>query len=325
VSTSAALKRGFARSPSGLQRATRHAVIVPLRAYFRLVPGRFAKRTLWNGLASHLWWLESRTRATTFFGADLDVEATEIGGRYIAYFGIWEPNLTHWISRRLRPGDVFVDIGANVGYFSLLASKLVGESGRVVSIEAFPGIFTLLEGNVRRNAATNVRPINLAAWNRAERVRIFTRPEHPPGTTTLISAWADRWQLEPAGDVPAKPLSAILLEEEAKLARLVKVDVEGAEWHVLTGMGALLEHGREDLEVIVEVAPKLLEAEGVTSDVLLAFFAARGFHAYHVVNDYAAVAYFDGRHPVAPRRVESIPAGPAQTDMIFSRVDADSL
>jgi hypothetical protein len=51
---------------------------------------------------------------------------------YIYYFGVWEPNITRWIVRRLASGDMFIDVGANVGYYSLLASKLVGESGSVV-------------------------------------------------------------------------------------------------------------------------------------------------------------------------------------------------
>jgi hypothetical protein len=60
--------------------------------------------------------------------------------RYIFYFGVWEPMISHVTEQMLHKGDVYVDVGANIGYCSLLASNCVGGSGRVVSIEASPTI-----------------------------------------------------------------------------------------------------------------------------------------------------------------------------------------
>lgn len=66
--------------------------------------------------------------------------------RYLYLFGAWEPHLTGWLRRRLRPGDGFVDVGANIGVFSVLAARLVGESGRVVAIEASADVHRRLVG-----------------------------------------------------------------------------------------------------------------------------------------------------------------------------------
>jgi len=233
----------------------RPLVIPPLRAYFRYAPSPFGKNALWKYVASHLWWLESYVRATTLFGSTICVDAGDIVGRYIYYFGVWEPNLTNWIRQRLLPGDGFVDVGANVGYYSLLASKLVGASGKVVAVEALPQIFTILKHNLEVNCARNVRPIKVAAWDREELLRIFTQPENPPGTTTVMNLWASRWNLQSHCEVPAAPLPAILTQDEIKAARLMKIDVEGAEWHVVSGMQSLMRACRADLEIIVEVAP----------------------------------------------------------------------
>ncbi|HEY3129426.1 MAG TPA: FkbM family methyltransferase, partial [Acidobacteriota bacterium] len=155
--------------------------------------------------------------------------------------------------------------------------------------------------------------------------KIFTRAEHPSGTTTLIPAWADQWRLGMHYEVPAAPLAAILQWDEIKTARLIKIDVEGAEWHVVSGMASLLRACRTDLEIIIEVAPKMLEAEGRTCQEFLDFFAALGFHPYRIENDYSAAAYFAPRTPTRPQRIEQIPTETDQTDLIFSRIDAASL
>src|ERR1019366_3290126 len=99
---------------------------------------RLGKRTVWDLLSPHLWWLERFVQAETVFGCTLYVDTRETGGRYIYYFGIWEPNLTRWIQERLSPDDTFIDVGANIGYYSLLAAKL---GSQVVAIEAAPRTF----------------------------------------------------------------------------------------------------------------------------------------------------------------------------------------
>jgi len=83
--------------------------------------------------------------------------------RYIYLFGVWEANLSSWIRSALKPGDVFVDVGANIGFFSLLASQIVGSEGRVVSIEPSPTIFAQLTANVALNRVGNIRLVNCAA------------------------------------------------------------------------------------------------------------------------------------------------------------------
>ena len=64
--------------------------------------------------------------ARTRFGSDIPVTTADLIQRYLYLFGSWEPNLTHWISARIRPGDTVIDVGANIGYFTLLAAHLTG-------------------------------------------------------------------------------------------------------------------------------------------------------------------------------------------------------
>ena len=228
--------------------------------------------------------------------------------------------MTQWIGQRLLPGDLFVDVGANIGYHTLLASKLVGASGKVVSIEAFPGIFSLLQKHLSLNRVRNVRAVNCAAWDEEDTLTFYTGSDDLPVTTTAMRQWAAEWHLERKCQVRAKALSDILDTDEIKAARLIKIDVEGAEWHVLSGMKSLMARCRADLEVILEVTPSTLEAEGKTTQDILNFFAAYGFYPYSMDNTEAA--YFAATTS-PPKRIEHIPQ--KQTDVIFSRIDAETL
>jgi FkbM family methyltransferase len=301
-------------------------IIPAVRAYIRHLPTSFGKRRAWSAVLMHHYGLEPPRwdfTVRTAFGSKIAANTRDTIGRYIYYFGLWEPNLTRWLQRRLAPGDTFIDVGANLGYYTLLASKLVGDSGHVVSIEALPAIFATLENNLRLNHARNVRAVNCAAWDSNDTLTIYTQPDDLPGQTTLIPAWADKYHLQNQSRVPAAPLSEILTPEEFRAARFIKIDAEGAEWHVLCGMEALMKTCRDDLEIMVEVNSKMLELDGKTPQDVLDFFRAYGFHAYEIENDYEPEPYLYPSAPTAPVRVGKISTD--QADVVFSRIDTELL
>jgi FkbM family methyltransferase len=310
------------KSPA--RRVVRSVAIPAVRGYLRYAGTSFGKKVLWDKVVGPRFRGLAPAKfdfvAKTIFGSKIASNVGDILGRYVYYFGVWEPNLTTWIGQRLAPGDVFVDVGANIGYHTLLASKLVGESGKVVSIEAFPPIFALLQKHLSLNRVRNVRAVNCAVWDKEDLVTFYTGSDDLPVTTTAMPRWAAEWGLEKKSQVAAKPLSDILDADEIKATRLIKIDVEGAEWRVLSGMTPLLACGRDDLEIILEVTPSILEAEGKTTQDILDFFATWGFLAYSM--DNSETAYF--APPIGPpRRIGHIPQ--KQTDVIFSRIDAEAL
>jgi FkbM family methyltransferase len=324
-----AIKVAYRNLPSGLKRALRAFIIEPLRFYFRYIPFEVGKRLLWDGVVSHLWWLESNVTTTTQFGSKVRVDAADIVGRYIYYFGSWEPNLTTWIKERLQPDDLFVDVGANIGYFSLLASQCVGKGGAVIAIEALPKTAEILKTNLAANDALNVRVVNMAVWDKTETLNMFTRAESPPGTTTLMAEWADKWNLENQCSVAAAPLSEILTLDEVKRIRVIKIDVEGAEWHAIQGMRPILDCAPKNMEIILEVNFRMLEAEGKTFLDIIEFFGAWDFYPYSIENDYAANAYFSPKAFGRPARIERadqiLSDSLDQIDVIFSRIDAANI
>jgi hypothetical protein len=116
----------------------------------------------WRAYNYVLWRMPGTFRGRAFFGAELNCDIHDLIQRMIFYFGIWEPEVTSLICRRLRKGGTFLDIGANIGYDTLLAASCVGPGGRVIAVEASAPIFEKLKANVQRNAFRNVAIHNVA-------------------------------------------------------------------------------------------------------------------------------------------------------------------
>jgi tRNA/tmRNA/rRNA uracil-C5-methylase (TrmA/RlmC/RlmD family) len=129
---------------------------------------------MWNRIIDPFFYLHSHEFVvSTSFGMRIAGDTRDIIQGFIYFFGMWEPSLTRWIQERLAPGDIFIDVGANIGYYSLLASKLVGHSGSVVAIEPSPKIFSALQHNLALNHIENVRVVNMAVSDRREALRLF--------------------------------------------------------------------------------------------------------------------------------------------------------
>ena len=245
-------------------------LILLLRTYIRFAPFSAGKRWLWSRVMDpYVIWNSHQFVAATVFGVKIKGDAKEILQQYVYYFGAWEPLITHWISRCLKHGDTFVDVGANIGYYSLLASKLVGEGGAVVAIEASPKTFEKLQANLALNGVSNVRPVNLAAADSERTVKLFRGHDHHIGLATIL----DDSGFDLECEVETAPLSKILRLNEIERARIIKIDVEGAEFLVVSGMEPILKGDRPDLEIIIEVDPKRLMKQGTTTEELLRPFA----------------------------------------------------
>jgi FkbM family methyltransferase len=236
----------------------------------------------------------------------------------IHVFGRWEPAMTAFLTHRLQPGRVFVDVGANIGWFDLLAAPLVEPGGGVVAIEASPAIHQRLAEQVRRNGLTNVRTVNEAVGAAPGWVHIVDGPAWNSAQSAVVTDLERR-----AGSVTCRPLDQILTAEEIAACRIVKIDVEGAEFEVVRGLGPLLDALPTDAEIVVEVGPGRRDESPEAVTELWNTFVSRGFNAYELPNEYT-VAFL--RDPVVPTALRRLSASPrAQTDVVFSRLDAPEL
>ncbi len=255
--------------------------------------------------------------AETEFGSLIAGSTREVIGRYLCYFGVWEPNTSQWIANQLRPGDTFIDVGAHIGYYSLLASKCVGSTGRVIAIEASPQNYTALKANLERNNVTNVRAVNAAVSDRAGTLTLYHDPNRNAGLTTTIPQPG----FEAECQVSANTLSALLKSGELESARLIKIDVEGAEAAVLSDLVSTLDRLSPTCEVVAEIAPDRA-ADGKDLDAALMSLQRAGFRTYAIENEYYPSNYYpltycSPRRYAPPRLVEG--RVHEQTDIIFSR------
>ncbi|NEC85120.1 FkbM family methyltransferase [Streptomyces sp. SID12501] len=261
------------------------------------------------------------TRAGTRFAVDTQ----DLIQRYVYLFGVWEPHMTAWLGRRLRAGDTFVDVGANVGVFSVLASRLVGDKGRVVSIEASPAFHDVLLRQSALNDCRNIRALNAAVSDSHRTLTFILASSRNMGANSIVP-----WDgpTESTFDIEARPLPELLEPEEIRNARVIKIDVEGAEGSVVRGLAPMLTELRPDAEITVEVTPDRMAQLGDSVEELLGTMREAGFHLYRLPNSYAPESYAYALS-AAPDEI-GVPVrwrGPVvgESDLIFSRVDAETL
>jgi FkbM family methyltransferase len=177
----------------------------------------------------------------------LRIDATGTGFSFL--LGTWGPDEQKFLATRLRPGDVFYDLGAHIGFFSLLAARLVGPTGRVVAFEPSPLNAAQLERNIELNGFTNVTLVEAAVSSEAgfaqfdpanDRVAARLTGHGESARDALLSVRTisiDGWRAETGFPDPG----------------LIKIDVEGAEIAALQGALGVIQASRPVL--LVEVHP----------------------------------------------------------------------
>lgn len=191
------------------------------------------------------------------------------------------------LRRILRPDDTFVDIGANVGFYSVFASSLVGPAGRIHSIEPNPGNLKVLENQKALNALAywTIHPCAVGAQTGTVRFSAETRDTG--------SVNNDAGESGSNLVVPCRTLDSLLGETtQAVHSQICKIDVEGYELEVLQGAKALIAQKAVWLWVF-ENNPTALLANGASSRQLLTFFRTAGYHLYRYSEDRIELKPFE--------------------------------
>lgn len=278
----------------------------------------------WALLIRAALWRPLTVDGTSEDGIDLRCRLPDITQTYVYLFGTWEPDLTAFMRRRLRPGATFIDVGANVGFFSALASKLVGPHGAVVAIEPAPETIAALQETVAANGLANIRLVPAAVSDHDGELPLFVGPSTASGLATTA---APRFGHREQGRVRAAPLGSLVTREELANARLIKIDVEGAEDRVLAGMAASIDALAIDAELVVEVMPKLWSDPQLRPIDVLRPFLERGFHVYLLPANYFPWRYLWPRDVGAAQRLRDLAVleQRGRLDVVLSRCDADAL
>lgn len=184
------------------------------------------------------------------------VDPISVFGQHLLQHGVHEPDMVELLFRLLRPGDTFVDIGGNEGYFSILAASAMPD-GRVYCIEPQSRLQPVVTENIRLNSAVRIQVRQVALAERSGSLRLFLRPSVNTGASSLVRHWMLGWAAE---TVSATTLDALWSDEELGPVRLVKMDCEGAEARIIAGAAGVLERQLIDF-IVVDFHPKISGVE----------------------------------------------------------------
>jgi FkbM family methyltransferase len=184
----------------------------------------------------------TRFRPVTVGGITVTMDVTEFTCHRLYFHGeVYEPATVTCLVEHLRPGHTFVDVGANHGYFSVLAGRLVGPTGRVFAFEPNPAVFEQLSEHVARNGLTNVTTERTALASQEGSLELFVSAcagnsglsSITPGSDAFTSGSLDR-----SSRVQVRATTFDRWRRDRGVGRidLMKIDVEGAEMLVLQGM-----------------------------------------------------------------------------------------
>jgi FkbM family methyltransferase len=240
-------------------------------------------------------------------GFSLEVDLRDEGvGRTIYADEYWDRDESAFLKAHVKPGMTIVDVGANLGYFTVLCAQLVGPPGRVIAIEPDPYNFALLQRNVARNGLTNVTLLNRALAKK-------------PGTAVLfksasnfgdhrVCATADKRETV---EVEVETLDELLARHGVAHVDVAKIDVQGYEGQVLGGMQTTLAAGLID-HLLMEYWPHGLTRAGDDPAAIIDTLIRAGFR-FHLLKEQGTL------QPVEAGRLDEQlpPFDPAMPDGCF--------
>jgi FkbM family methyltransferase len=187
---------------------------------------------------------------------------------------IYEPYETQLISSIIEPGDVVLDIGAHIGYYTLLFAKLVGQNGKVFAFEPEPTNFQLLEKNVSINGYSNVTLEQKAVSNRNEKKKLYLSKESSGMHTIYKSQYANLDSVK----IETISLDNYFSNYRGKID-FIKMDIEGSEYTALEGMQTILQR-QNNIKLLVAFFPSAIREYGYKPEQCIDLLMSSGFRIY---------------------------------------------
>lgn len=185
-------------------------------------------------------------------------------------YGVWEPDETRLFKRVIKKGMIVVDLGANVGWYTLIAAKLVGKNGKVYSFEPDPDNCALLRKNVQINGYENVIVEQKAVLDHGGIIKLFLNADNLGDHRIYDCHDREKWTFT----------EGIVLDDyfgdNHKKIDVIKMDVQGAEMAVLVGMDKII-RANDKLKMFIEFSPFLIRRSGFSPEAFLNRIAKYGF------------------------------------------------
>lgn len=226
-------------------------------------------------LAVHLLPEEVETRV----GSSRFVFRPKIDGLWYLNYSDAEPGVDRVLRENLKEGDTFIDIGAYIGYYSILARNIVGESGKVIAFEPNPESYKLLKKNFEMNGYTNCIAENIALSDEVGFVKLFIG-KYTDDSSSLFSVE----NVDKSRYVTVKTMIFDKYCEIYKISpNFIKIDAEGAEYRILHGMQKVIDVHKPNL--LMEIHPKHMESQGISIRSLFDFLMEKEYKIQLVRED----------------------------------------
>jgi FkbM family methyltransferase len=242
-----------------------------------------------------------RQTAETDLGFTFWIDPVSHFGNELGTTGSYEPPLTALVQHILRPGDVFIDVGANEGYFTIVGSHSVGD-GRVWTIEPQIRLAPVIRENLRLNGRTNVELVPVALSDTAGTTAIHLAPSTNTGASGMV-VWQPFSRRE---SVPTTTFDRFASDRGVTEARLIKIDCEGAEAAIVRGAEQFFADRRAQF-VSIDYHPQIAGPDAVRQ--IDASFRRWGYHlskagngcwVYHLPGLERELSALGAAEPVPP-------------------------
>ena len=190
--------------------------------------------------------------------------------------GNFEPVETEIVKKEIKENDIILDIGANIGYYSLIFAQLTGKSGKVYSFEPDPTNFEILKKNILVNKHENVILENKAVSNKEGNLKLYLSTEN----NGMHRIYPSKWCKE---SIDINSIKIDNYFNKNQKIDFIKLDIEGAEYDALLGMESIIQNN-ENIVIFIEFVPTSLEEHGTNPEKVIDFFINHKFKIFKINN-----------------------------------------
>jgi len=243
-------------------------------------------KLIYSKILEYFSWKTQRTfrrRVQLPWGEKINVVCPDTTSLDISRFGFYEEGLTRAILDYLKPGMTFLDVGANVGYYTLMAAWLVGDNGSVHSFEPTPETFNILQSNAEQKQ--NVQLNKFALSYESGTIRFNDYGAHLMGRNSKFQQNLDakkKQNMEPVSyEVPATTIDEYVTQNDV-CPNFIKIDTEHSEYDIIQGMHDTL----NSYHPVISIEVGDSDIEGVPPcKEIIEFMTGEGYQAYEFRNN----------------------------------------
>jgi FkbM family methyltransferase len=203
------------------------------------------------------------------------------------YFGSYAPLVIAAMKRHLKPGDVFLDVGANIGYLSAIAAGIVGAQGQVHAFEPVPAYFNRLQRLAELNPSFRIVVNACGAGELSGLCTIYVTRE--PGQHTMVASYKNGPEITATLEVPVIRLDTYIAARRIGRVAMIKIDAEGFELPILQGLQGYFKGTSHRPPVICEIAPRAYPLMGKTLSHLKDHMEKFGYTARDLIDGVTPV------------------------------------